>query len=328
MKPLRILFIGNHAAPHSTESDIRKTLIAMGHYVLPVQEGPRLKWVPMADAADGVAAARGFDVTIWMHTHGWDWDAADEFLAQTTSPTVAITLDLFRGLARHDPKYVETHPWFKCKYFFQPDEPDWLRARGVNAYFSPPGVLGESCYVSPLNPKHEAYRKVVFVGSKNYHPEWPWRAQLIEFLEETYRKRFVLYTHDSGLRGDRLNQVYANAGVVVGDSCFASPDSTYTSDRLFETLGRGGNLLYPAIKWRGLDAHLRDLVWTDYTPGELDQRRKIDLRRKIDDGLRFAFDEDWRSEAEEASAYIRAAHSYEARMERILETVAREEGWS
>lgn len=326
---MRIAYIGNFRPEFSTENDVAKSLRALGHQVTEWQEDRPLvaDWDPRQD------------LVLWSHTHGWDqvsWPDIASFCAPKGVPTVAFTLDLFRGLARHDPAYVETHPWFRCKYFFQPDSPDWLRARGVNAYFSPPAILESSCYVSPLDPKHEAYGKVVFVGSRTYHPEWGFRPALIDWLEKTYGQDFLLYEHSSGLRGDRLNQVYANAAVVVGDSCFASPDSPYTSDRLFESLGRGAALLYPNIHWEsfpGVRAFLECNGGT-YVPGCTDE-----LEWKI--GILL---EDWRQwhgdpslggdgNAEyvdplryEAAQFVQTYHSYAVRLRSILETVAREEG--
>lgn len=325
---MRILFIGNHAAPYSTESDIRKTLEQMGHQVDAIQESPGLNPLQIVTSAKQPLLA--YDRTIWMHTHGWDWHGMDMFV-EAARP-IAITLDLFRGLARHDPKYVETHPWFKCKYFFQPDEPDWLREHGVNAFWSPPAVLEDSCYVAELDKDHEAFGKVVFVGSRQYHPEWPWRAQLVDFLEKRYKDKFVLYEHSSGLRGDKLNRVYANAAVVVGDSCFASPESAYTSDRLFETLGRGGNLIYPRINYKpygGLQAFVAGL----YDPGNFDE-----LEWQIEESL------GWFERAEyteslgkgeqyidalryQSSDFIKSYHTYANRLEAILKKVGEEEGW-
>jgi len=76
------------------------------------------------------------------------------------------------------------------------------------------------------------------------------------------------------MRGDDLNDLYASATVVVGDSlCPGFTKDHYWSDRVYETLGRGGFLIHPYIKglgeeftdgeqlrfyefndWKGLDA--------------------------------------------------------------------------
>jgi hypothetical protein len=85
---------------------------------------------------------------------------------------------------------------------------------------------------------------VGFVGAEGYHPEYPWRGQLIEFLRAVYGSRFKVFT---GYRGQALNDLYASIGVVVGDSCFGGSDY-YWSDRVPETTGRGGFLLHPECR--------------------------------------------------------------------------------
>jgi hypothetical protein len=55
------------------------------------------------------------------------------------------------------------------------------------------------------------------------------------------------------VRGLALNDVYWSAKVVVGDSCLApkvngTPMTNYCSDRVPETLGRGGLLIHPNVE--------------------------------------------------------------------------------
>ena len=73
-----------------------------------------------------------------------------------------------------------------------------------------------------------------------------------------------------------LNRIYAKSKIAIGDSLninFSYP--YYTSDRLFESTGRGGFTIYPDIK--GLDVYFYDkkeIVF--YKHGDL-----IDLTNKI-----------------------------------------------
>ena len=75
------------------------------------------------------------------------------------------------------------------------------------------------------------------------------------------------YTKESD--GVDINNLYASARVMVGDSCFAGADR-YWSDRVPEVLGRGGFLIFP--KTPGLE--IPGLV--TYEPGNID-----DLIKKI-----------------------------------------------
>jgi hypothetical protein len=117
------------------------------------------------------------------------------------------------------------------------------------------------------------------VGSKRYHHEYPFRPQLIDFLRDTYKNRFchVGGDGDTGtVRGEALNRIYAKSKIAIGDTLnlkFNYP--YYTSDRLFESTGRGGFTIYPNIK--GLDQYFNndEIVW--YEHGNLN-----DLKNKID----------------------------------------------
>jgi hypothetical protein len=301
---MRVMLIGNLRPEHSTESDLLKTLVLMGHDPIPIQEDAHMA---------APAVPEGTDLVLWLHTHGWDWDAfsEDDLLFDCKRrgiPTVGMTLDLFRGLKRHDPEYVKKYPWFKCKYFFSPDEPDYLKSLGVNAFFSPPAILETSCYLAEPDPDSIAYRRIVFVGSKNYHPEWPWREQLINFLQDEFKENFVLFEHSSGLRGHKLNVVYASAAVVVGDTCFASKGFRYTSDRLWETLGRGGKLVYP---WVGGFEHGFHIY--PYVPYDIDS-----LKTAIIQGMAEAPTRDLLMDA---IGIIRQHHTYGNRLARIFTLV-------
>jgi spore maturation protein CgeB len=103
---------------------------------------------------------------------------------------------------------------------------------------------------------------------------------LIDFLRKTYGKRFLHVGGDGDtgtVRGDALNRIYAKSKVAIGDSLninFNYP--YYTSDRLFESTGRGGFTIYPRIK--GLEEYFKDeeeIVF--YEHGNLE-----DLKTKID----------------------------------------------
>lgn len=86
---------------------------------------------------------------------------------------------------------------------------------------------------------------IVFVGCKNN--EWIYRNKLLTFLEKTYGKQFKWYGkfNTEEIRGRRLNDLYNSAKIVIGDSVF-SP--RYWSNRIYETLGRGGFLIHPMVE--------------------------------------------------------------------------------
>jgi spore maturation protein CgeB len=143
---------------------------------------------------------------------------------------------------------------------------EWFNKKtNVSGHYLPAGVYKQEAYYKPSKKfEHE----VIFVGSKRYHPEWKYRTQLIDWLETAYAKNFELWGRDGKgvVRGKNLNQLYANTKVVVGDSLcpnYNYPD--YWSDRVYETLGRGGFMIHPYIS--GMEKEFTDrehLVFYEY----------------------------------------------------------------
>lgn len=146
--------------------------------------------------------------------------------------------------------------------------------------------------------------EVGFVGATGYHPEYPFRGELLQFLKEAYGERFRVF---SGYRGAELNDLYASIRVVVGDSCFGGSDH-YWSDRVPETLGRGGFLIHPETKG------LRIPGLVTFSPGNL-----FELQDKIDYYLER--EEERLSCVKVASAWVRENETYHNRMKTLLQTM-------
>lgn len=255
-----------------------------------------------------------------VHTHSWSTPGMPihEVLAEVNGariPTVTFHLDRWLGLARQN-DFVNDPFYRFIGWFFTVDQcqADWFNTHtAVKGRYLPAGVFGPECYIAEPTESVD----VVFVGSKGYHPEYPMRAKLIEWLAATYGDRFRHYG-GGGLptvRGAELNQVYANAKVVVGDTLCLDPDydGLYFSDRIFETTGRGGMIVHPRLK--GLDDLFDDGKHiATFEHGNLDE-------------LKFVID--YYLEAAEEREAIRLAghehtktnHTYERRWESLLETV-------
>ena len=245
--------VGESAAKWSTENDLAASLVAMGHAVDPL---PELSTEPglMRERCDAA------DVVLWVSTPGNCRPEVAAAILASATVKVSFHLDLYRGLNREG---VTELPFFRSQFVLTADggaPAGWWESRGVNHRWSPPGVLASSCYLA--EPDRERYpHDVVFVGSRGYHHEHPWRARVIDALRERYGARFGLYEHgwlkdrngghgiENKMRGHNANVLYASARVAVGDSCFAGrPEfSRYCSDRLFEAGGRGAVQVWPRI---------------------------------------------------------------------------------
>ena len=309
MRVLQIGNVGQNSSEYSTENDLRRTLESMACDVLPLHERG-LGWAALGQALD----RHHPDWCLWTTTPSWSLapEVARTFLATCRAraiPVVGLHLDLWRGLRERHSGF-NSHPYFGLDYLLTPDgspaaELEWKR-RGVNHVWSPPGILEASCYLAPADQRQA--HDVIFVGALGYHEEHP-RRQLLEWLAYRYGLRFKLYEHSSAMRGHRLNVLYASARVVAGDSCFAGRPGWegYWSDRLPETLGRGGRLVFPQVV--DLPA---DLPCRTYRAGDFD-----DLGEKIEDALTTS---DTEAHAERLSgvAWALAGHTYRHRVEAII----------
>jgi len=261
-----IVFLGNFRVDYTTESHHVKTLESMGHKVIKLQETE-------AKSEEVLAAARKSDLFIWVHTHGWKTPGRltmSNVLKQLKNekiPTMTYHLDLWFGLKRQ--KDLSSDPVYKeIGHFFTVDSKmaDWFNKKtNVKGHYIPAGVFDKEAIYKPTKTlSHE----VVFVGSKRYHPEWKYRSQLIDWLQSTYNKRFEHWGNDGikTIRGKNLNHLYASTKIVVGDTLcpnFSYPN--YWSDRVYETLGRGGFIIHPYIS--GMEKEFTDkehLVFYEY----------------------------------------------------------------
>jgi hypothetical protein len=251
-----IAFLGNFRVDYTTEFHHAASLNALGHNVIRLQE-------TQATSEDILKIALQSDLFVWVHTHGWKtpgdltMDRVLKRLKSKNIPTMTYHLDLWLGLGRESD--LDKDPVYKyIDHFFTVDKQmaNWFNKNTeVKGHYLPAGVFHEECYIKPSRKILD----VIFVGSKGYHQEWPYRPKLVNWLQSTYKKRFRHYGRDGlkSIRGAELNSVYAATKVVVGDTlCPDFKYPSYWSDRIYETLGRGGFLIHPYIP--GLEKEFKD----------------------------------------------------------------------
>jgi hypothetical protein len=311
---MKIAMVGNFGPSYSSESHHASTLESLGHEVRRIPEGSHGDLV--------VNESQNADLFVWIHSHG----ATPTTMVPITRvlnhlrrcgvPMVTYHLDLYVGIPARFHEYRQ-HPYMTdLDHFFSVDPPlvEWLNTHtATKAHYLTAGVLKDECYQA--EPCKEDL-PVVFVGSYHYHPEWPYRKQLIDWLIGNYRD-FRAFGPNFGkvVRGHALNQLYATAKIVVGDSFspnFAYPG--YWSDRIPETLGRGGFLIHPRIK--GIEDFYQDgvhLCLYDY--GDFGQ-----LREYID----YYLNNDAEREAIRAAGHehVKENHTFTNRWETILKTIS------
>jgi hypothetical protein len=309
---MKITFLGNFSVTYSSESHYLETFKRLGHTVIPLQEGK-------VDSDAIYSNAIQSDMFFWVHTHGWDTPDILQVLQKLKEkgiPTVGYHLDLWMGIERQ--KDLDTDPYWNIDHFFCTDKlmVDYLNGNTeIKAHYLPAGVYGSECYMAEPNTKKYPH-EIIFVGSRGYHKEWQYRPKLIDWLKETYGERFGHYGGDGlgVVRGHELNQLYASAKVVVGDTlCINYDYPYYFSDRLFETTGRGGFLIFPYIK--GLEDSFeigRELISYPFNDFKY-------LQSVID----FYLSHDVEREAIRLAGHKRAKenHTYTQRLNYIIETI-------
>lgn len=282
-----IVFLGNFRVPYTSETHHALSLESLGHTVVRLQETE----IKAEDIYDKACRS---DLFVWVHTHGWrtpgriDMSRVLQQLKIDKIPTMTYHLDLWFGLQRQ--KDLESVPVYKyIDHFFTVDKQmaEWFnKETDVVGHYLPAGVYDAECQYREGLPQKD----IIFVGSRKYHPEWKYRETLISWLERNYQQSFEHYGTGGikNIRGKELNRLYWNTKIVVGDSlCIDFEYPHYWSDRVYETLGRGGFLIHPYIK--GMEQEFTDkthLVFYEYNNFEqlkelIDYYIKNDQEREI-----------------------------------------------
>jgi hypothetical protein len=248
----RIAFLGNFIPEDSTENMVKWALERLEYPVTAIQENE--------SSLQQLQEDMDFhDLFIWIHTPrylGISNDGMLKFLAHLKDegiPTVSMHLDKFWGLPEREAQ-IGVEPFWKTEFVFTADgsRQNQFRERGVNHYYMRPAM--SEVYIHPGVPRGTFLCDVGFVGAKGYHKEYPFRRELVDFLETRYGDKFH---HVTSLRGHGLNDFYASCKVSVGDCIFAGTPNYY-SDRAPETCGRHGFLIHPRVE--GLEIPLATYV--------------------------------------------------------------------
>jgi hypothetical protein len=309
-----VAYVGNFTRSWCTEVHVAGSLEQLGHAVVRLQEN-EVDWVGLPAAVEDADA----DLLLWTRTWGVDTPAAlralDELRARRV-PTVSYHLDRWWGLDREH--QIMSEPFFRTDLVVTPDDQaeKWAAA-GVNHLWMPPAVYAAECGPVVPNPRRWPH-DVIFVGSYPYpHPGWaPYRHELVGRLRRRYGKRFMVWPrHGQAIRGRDLQELYATAKVVVGDSCLVGDSRRYTSDRIPETVGRGGFLVHPHVAGvtDGSQYTDREHLVT-YPLGDFDE-----MIRLVDHYLGEANEREVIRVA--GRAHVAAHHTYTHRMAAVLAAV-------
>lgn len=231
-------------------------------------------------------------------------------------PVVGYHLDIWFGLKRA--KEMRNVPYFKMvDYMCSADggHQAEFAAHNINHVWFPPGVSEFECI--PGNPTAEFRAPLGFVGNHDgsYHQEWQHRFQLVKWLKAR-GCRFWPEPGKHAVRGPALRDLYASVDVVVGDSCLVTPRD-YWSDRIPETLGRGGVLIHPFIE--GLQDHFELGVELEtWNPGDFGRLDELINELQNDPDRRAA-------QSKAGRERVLKDHTYTVRMRQLIDLLKAED---
>jgi hypothetical protein len=319
----RLAYIGNFVPEFSTENDYARAWENNGHKVTRYQEGDCERNRALTTAVKG---AKRPDLIVWTRTprlsrltgpvlEGKLLDACHKHHV----PIVGVHLDRWWGLDRQ--VEITDAPYFRVDLLMTADgahQREWAKW-GVNHRWLPPGVSEKWC--QPGTPRPEFTSDIAFVGTHGkYHREWQHRRRMLSRLQERFKSRVAFWPKHGqpAIRGHDLTDLYWSTKLVVGDSCLVptvtgQPMTRYCSDRIPETLGRGGILLHPEVA--GITAEFGHQWWVlgDWSDLIVRCEELLDITDDMALTLR-----------EQAIERTREYHTYEKRVPEILRMMSEE----
>lgn len=192
--------------------------------------------------------------------------------------TICWVPDLYFGLDR-EVEVIKKKSIFQADYVFTPDggNDDKFNRYGINHHC----VRQAIDYWSTDYTRIDKDIDILFVGTLGVEHGKP-RADLINFLIKNYGDKFT-WVGSNGpeqVRDDKLTNLIQRSKIVIGDCVYSK---NYWSNRLYETIGRGGFLIHPKIP--GIEKEIIDGEhYVSFEYGNfVDLKQKIDFYLKRDD---------------------------------------------
>lgn len=310
-------YVGNFGVSYSTESHIARSLESIdGVRVVRHQEN-EVDWPQLALEAE----VAGYDFMLWTHTHGMADESFHEVcqhyvneMSDRGVPTVGYHLDKWWGLEREEQVY---EPFFTQAIVCTADgghQREW-KGIGVNHVWMPPAVVHDE--VGRGTPRPRYVKELGFLGSWMHYGHlqaWPWRYDMVLAINKRYGSKFRAWPRSGEpIRGWEINDLYASVRVMIGDSCLAGGATHYWSDRVPETLGRGGLLVHPHVE--GIEEQFPIEQPLYYVAGD-----KPSFMYAVEQALALS-DEERDFRIDQAIEFVRERHTYRVRMLELFDLV-------
>lgn len=258
---MNIAFIAKFSSWSYDEQNYASALERLGHNVYRVDDRYSLK--DLMGMFEGPLAVEP-DLVIWFKFNVPGGRELREFFKKKNIPTVCWVFDLYWDYGREG--RLLTSEAFKADYVFTTDggHDKEFKQIGINHQCVRQGIDKNGCHLLPFQAKDD----VIFVGSENYLNKN--RTLQLGFIMNTYKDKFRWYGkfNTNEVRNEALNDLFAKTKIVIGDSVY-SP--YYWSNRVVETLGRGGFLIHQEVE--GLKEEYPDLV--TYPRGDYTELKRL-----------------------------------------------------
>ena len=232
---LRIYHIGDFSKSYATPNYIAHALEEQGHIVKKFQENREYT----TDSLVGEIQKFNPDFVLFHKLNIWGNKIGFiQRLQKEGIKNVCWLFDLYHGLPRGLWTRTKYDSQFQADIVFTTDgghQEEWDKLK-VNHRVLRQGIHEPEHQLLEAEKEYD----IIFVGSSTYY----YRTKLLSWLKNTYGDRFHHFG-DIGqpqVRGMSLNKLFAKSKIVMGDSV---PTPHYWSNRVYETLGRGGFLIHP-----------------------------------------------------------------------------------
>lgn len=241
---MKILYIGKFEKLWDEEY-IARSFEMLGHQVIRVDE----KAIKIPDTI----RAEMPDIVLFAKLQITSSIAILKTCKELNITTICWIFDLYWGYTREPQiKHLQA---FKADIVITTDggHDQKFKDLGINHHCVRQGIYKPECYLTEGTRALD----VIFVGSHNPNNQ---RQEIINKLQQDFNLKWFGRENTNEIRSVALNDLFANSKIVVGDSVF-SP--YYWSNRVVETLGRGGFLIHREVQ--GLKVEYPFIVtYTDY----------------------------------------------------------------
>lgn len=180
------------------------------------------------------------DVVLWAKLRTPQALRVVDYCRRNKIKTVCWVWDLYWDYENREHK-IQTDPMFQADLVFTSDgghQKQW-ESVGIKHKCIRQGIHEPECYREDAEKEYD----VVFVGSMNVFNSD--RNSMISKIKEDFDLHWFGKDNSDEIRGPKLNRLYGKTKIVVGDSVY-SPN--YWSNRVVETLGRGGFLIHQYVE--------------------------------------------------------------------------------